>query len=208
MDKNKNPFIAEDFKEFGDKFYDEEKYERALEVYERARNTIQPEEYKTRGEQILSQSKKIESERSSYSPDEPMPSVKIAFNYLLKHNVKKAKERITQYANNLLEKEDFARVGPNFSQFGKLYEMIGVPIPVDKALIAAQIAEKRKKYFEAAEYYAIAKKKNDVKRMGDVALQGDNDWLKNHNARKCFQLVKNKEGRAIVEFLTKNTINY
>jgi len=208
MDKNKNPFIAQDFKMFGDNFFNKEKYSKALEVYERARDTIQPEEYKTKGEQILSQSKKIESERTSYSPDESMPSVKIAFDYLSKHNVKEAKRRIVQYADNLLEKEDFAKVGPNFSQFGKLYEMIGMKIPADKALIAAKMAEEKKEYHEAARYYFDAGRKNDVRRMGNFSLKSNDAWKRIRGAEECFELLKNKEDLAIIKFLDKNKVDY
>jgi tetratricopeptide (TPR) repeat protein len=205
MDENGNPFTPKEFKKFGNKFFKKGDYWRALGVYARALDSIKPEEYKIKGEKILSQSKKIESERNSYTPGEIMPSVRLAFDYLSRWDAEKAKQRITQYADDLLEKKDFAEVGPNFLQFGKIYKMAGLQIPAEKALIAAQIAEKREKYNEAAEYYIAAGMRDSAKRMGDISLQSKYEWDRIYGSKKIFQAIDDKEGIAISEFLEKNT---
>ena len=207
VNKTGNSFTPQDFREFGDKFFDEENYYTALKVYVNAGRIIKKEEYRVLGEQILSESKRIERERTSWSGG-VLPSVKIAFDYLSKHSRRKARQRIAQYADNLLEEEDFAKFGTNILHFGEIYKMIGVSIPIDTALKAAQIAEKKERYSEAAEYYMVAGMKDDAKRMGNTALQSDNDWQKRYGARDCFQAANDKEGLAIAEFLDKNLRGY
>ena len=208
MDDTKHSFVPRDFREFGDEFFEQGEYYKALGLYKRAGKMIRAKEYRAKGGQILSESTKIESARDSYSPGSIMSSVKIAFDYLSQHSVKEAKKRIAQYANNLLEEKDFAKVGSNVSQFGKLYEMIKTRIPADKALRAASIAEEKEGYDEAANYYVFAGMKDDAKRMGNMALRSDNSWQRKYGARECFKVAGDKEGIALVGFLDKNTRDY
>jgi hypothetical protein len=208
MAKTKNTFTPRDFKEFGDKFFEKGDYGNALKIYEVAGNTIIPEGYITRGLTILSKSKKIESERKSWSSGQVMPSVQIAFNYLSRYDLDKAKQRIAKYADNLLEEKDFAKIGPNFSQFGLIYKMINLPIPVNKALIAAQIAEEKEKYEEAAKYYIVAGMKDAAKKMGNKALQSSDKWQRTHVAKKAFEALGDKEGLAIADFMKRNIKDY
>ena len=205
MDETQHSFTPKDFKEFGDKFFEEGNQWEALNIYERAGDTIQPQEYKTKGEQILAQSRAIESTRNAWSHGQPLPSIKLAFDYLSRYNLEEAKQRIAKFANNLLEEGDFVRFDHNFSQFGILYEMIDLPLPVDKALIAAQIAENNKAYDEAAKYYVAAGMKDAARKMGDIAIRSDNNWQKTYGARNCFELAGDEEGLAIISFLEKNT---
>jgi len=208
MEKTKNPFTPEDIKEFADQFFEGRSYEKALDLYKKAGDLISGEDYKQMGHQILSLVTEIESSLTAWTPGIVWPTVRIAYSYLSKKSSKEAKKEIARYADTLLEKENFAKISSNVLQFGMLYEMIEMKIPVDKALKAAHMAEEKEKYDEAAKFYVAAGKPEEAKRMGYLALKSDNDWQRRYGSKKCFEVAGDDEDSALSEFVEKNFDRY
>lgn len=204
MSKNKNPFTTEEFKEFADTMFETGNHKQALKVYKKAGRAISSEEYRIRGEQILDQVKEIEGNRTGYSPGEVWPTVRNAFDYFYKDNKRKAKKRIARYADSLLDQEDFAVAGSNVEAFAKIYEMVKMNIPVNRALQAARISEEKEKYGLAAKFYAAAGMKDAAKRVGDLALRSDSDYQKEYGSREAFKAAGDKDGLAVAEFIERN----
>lgn len=204
MDKTKNSFTPDEFKELAGGIFAAGDHNEALTLYTRAGKLVSAEDYRTRGEQILSQVKEIESSRSSYSPGIVWPTVSTAFTYLFRSDPKKAKQRIAQYADALLDQPDFAKISSNVEAFGKIYEMLEIPIPVDKALKAARMSEEKGKYGEAAKFYAAAGMNDVAKRMGYLALKSDNGWEREYGSMNAFTVARDNDGQAVVRFIEKN----
>ena len=208
MDKNKDTFATKEFKEFADAIFEAGNHDSALKIYERAGKLVSSDDYNSRGEQILGQVREIESNRTSYTFGSVWPSIKTAFEYLSKKNPKEAKQRIAQYADSLLDQPDLARASSNTEAFWKIYEMIGTPIPFNRALKAGQLSEKKQKYDEAAKFYATAGMNDAAKRMGDLALRSDNDWQREYGSREAFEAAGDKDGLAVAQFIEKNLRKY
>jgi len=204
MDKTKKTFTAQEFKEFADVIFEAGNHQKALDIYERAGKAVSSDDYKTRGEKILEKARDIESSRSSYSPGVLWPTVSTAFAYLSKNNINEAKRRITQFADSLLDQADFTRIGSNTDAFAKIYEMVELPIPVDKALKAAHLSEERKDYGEAAKFYAAAGMKDAAKRIGDIALRSDNHWQREYGSKEAFIAAGDEAGFAVALFIEHN----
>lgn len=208
MEEMEDSFTPEEIKEFADQFFEAEEYKKALGLYEKAGNLISGDGYIKKGEEIILFTKKIESQRTSWSPGKVWPTLDIAHAYFSKKSPEEAKQRIASYADALLEKDDFARISSNISQFGMLYKMLKMKIPVDKALKAAQLSEKKGRYDEAAEFYVAAGKPEEAKRLGNLALNSENSYQQEYGAKACFKLAGDKEGLALYEFIKKNLRRY
>ncbi|MCG2718953.1 MAG: hypothetical protein L6408_09015 [Nanoarchaeota archaeon] len=97
MEEMGDPFTPEETKEFADQFFEDCDYQKALEIYEKAGDLISGDDYKIFGEQILSSTKEVESQRSSYSPGTVWPTVSMAYAYFSKKSPKEAKQTISSY---------------------------------------------------------------------------------------------------------------
>ncbi|MBI2146371.1 hypothetical protein HYU22_03460 [Candidatus Woesearchaeota archaeon] len=204
MDKRKNPFTAEEFKGFADAIFDAGGHAEALKLYERAGKAVSSDEYRAKGEQILGQVREIESSRSSYSLGSLWPTVSAAFAYLSRSDPQEAQHRVAQFANSLLDQPDFAKMSSNVDAFGLIYEMVSMPLPVDKALIAAQLSEKKGRYDQAAKFYVAARMKDAAKRMGELALKSDDNYQREYGAREAFKAAGDEVGLAAAKFLENN----
>ncbi|MEK6845240.1 MAG: hypothetical protein AABY26_00660 [Nanoarchaeota archaeon] len=208
LDKTKKPFSPEEFKELADATFKAGNHDKALEIYERAGKSVSPEDYLNRGEQILDRVKEIESSRSSWSSVDVWPSISAAYAYLSKGRPKEAKQRIAKYADALLDQPDFANMSSNAEEFGKIYTMLNMPLPIDKALKAARLSEEKEKYGEAAKFYAAAGMNDVAKRMGNLALRSDNDWQRKYGSQNAFNAAGDKDGLAVAQFIEKNLRRY
>jgi len=204
MDQTRTPFSKKEFKELGDAIFEAGHHEEALEIYKRASKEFSPREYWMKGERILEEARSIESRRDSFSPREVWPTVKDAFSYLSEKDVKEARLRMAKYADSLLGQPDFAKICSNAEEFGKIYEMIKMPMPVNEALNAAYLFEKKKRYGDAAKFYAAAGRRDEARRMGNLALSVDNDWQKRYETIAALKAANYPHDQKVIKFIEQN----
>ncbi|MBI4141172.1 hypothetical protein HY485_05025, partial [Candidatus Woesearchaeota archaeon] len=192
------------FKEFGDKLFERQDYDAALELYEKAKDAISSQEYCSKAEQILAASKQIEQNRTSWSSNTVFPTVRTAYAYLSIGSPQDAKQRIARYADELLEQEDFAEISSNTQQFWLIYDMLKMLMPSNKAFKAATKAEADKEYDLAAKFYSTAGMPDCAKRLGMNALKSNNDWQRYYGAVNAFAAAQDEEGTAIAKFINKH----
>lgn len=205
MDETKKPFTAGEFRDFGHAIFNAGHYRQALKMYERAQGLVSPEDYWLMGQNILERSEEIERSRTCGTCGHVWPTVSQAFDFLSRDSPERAKQRLAKYADALLDQPDFARIGgSNVQQSLLIYEQIGVPMPVAKALKAAKISEENKSYAEAAKFYAAAGMKESAKRMGLAALNDDEGWQKPYLTQIAFQAAGDEEGLAVASFIGHN----
>lgn len=203
MAKAHDPFTQEEFKEIADTVFKAGEHGKALELYGQTGKLISPEEYRVKGEQILSQAKEIEKHRNC-SNGQVWPSLSTAFAYLSKSDFESAKQKLAQYADSLLDQPEITSLDSNVSAFNKIYEMIGMPLPICGALKAARYSEGKQQYPEAAKFYAAAGMMDAAKRMGHLALKSKDKFEREYDSKRAFEIAGDKDGIAVAQFLEKN----
>ena len=192
-------FDSKDLKEFADGFFKQRNFSEALNLYKEAGDSVEPTEYKTKGELILSLTEEIEGSSGGWS-GQLFPTVESAYEYLCEHSIDGAKAVISKYADDLLEKEDIHKSRPNFVQFGEIYKMLELTIPPDKALVAAGIAEERKSYRQASGFYSAANRSDDVRRMAGLLIDTSDEY----GAQEAFACVGKEYDSVVAQFIEKN----
>jgi tetratricopeptide (TPR) repeat protein len=204
MEARGNPFTGDELKGFADMFFRDGNHHKALQLYKKAGDAVSSTDFKEIGDKILDSSYEVERGRTSFSPGQVFPSVDYAYKFLSEHDPAEAKKRIAKYADALLEEPDFAPSGPNEIQFGVIYKMLELSVPVDKALKAAQSLEQKGRFDKAAEFYTAAGMPDIAKKMGSAAFAHAEKWHDRFAAKEAYRAAGDEEGIAVSEFLDKN----